>query len=161
MRNGQKNVMSPKRTFNQYRGARPIVPTPPPVSNTPLSGGDLTTPLSEDATPSSFVPWDHDVNAQRRPFTTLAISVEAILKRLNIATTPAIASVIQKWDDALPPDITKFARPRKIVNGILYVQVSSSIKLFELRRCQRTIIDKAVFNFAIPDVVIKSVRLTI
>mgnify|MGYP003593532985 CR=1 FL=1 len=82
------------------------------------------------------------------------------LKRLNIKERPWLDELNQPWPTLVAPEVSSVARPGKWDNGILYVYVTNSVKLFELRRTHLKRIEQAVRAFAKDDRV-KHVRLMV
>ncbi len=91
------------------------------------------------------------------PFSSL---IEKTLKRLNIQESPWLDELAQAWPNLVPPEIARVSRPGKWDNGILYIYVTSSTKLFELRRTALKRIEEAVRLFA-GDNRVKHVRLMV
>jgi hypothetical protein len=60
----------------------------------------------------------------------------------------------------VPPEVAKVSHPGKWDNGILYIYVTSSLQLFELRRQHLKRIEQAVRAFA-GDGRVKHVRLMV
>lgn len=106
------------------------------------------------------LPIDADPPETRRdpePFSSL---IEKTLKRLNITESPWLEELTQAWPRLVPPEVARVARPGKWDEGILYVFVSSSLHLFEIRRTQLKRVEQAVRAFA-GDERVKQVRLMV
>ena len=106
------------------------------------------------------LPIDADPPEMRREAEPFSAIIEKTLKRLNIAASPWLDELTQAWPNLVPPEVAKVARPGKWDNGILYVYVTSSPHLFEIRRTQLKRIEQAVRAFAGDDRV-KQVRLMV
>ena len=79
---------------------------------------------------------------------------------MNIEASPWLDELVQAWPTLVSAEVAKVSRPGKWDNGILYIYVASSPKLFELRRSWLKRIEKAVRAFAGDDRV-KHVRLMV
>jgi len=106
------------------------------------------------------LPIDADPPETRRNAEPFSAIIEKTLKRLNIAASPWLDELTQAWPKLVPPEVAKVTRPGKWDNGILYVYVTSSPHLFEIRRTQLKRIEQAVRTFAGDDRV-KQVRLMV
>jgi len=93
------------------------------------------------------LPIDADPPETRMEPTPFAAMIEQVLKRLKINETPWLDDLNRAWPTLVPPEVARAARPGKWENGILFVYVTSSIKLFELRRTHLPQIEKAVKKF--------------
>lgn len=106
------------------------------------------------------LPIDADPPETRREAEPLASVIEKTLKRLKIDASPWLDDLTAAWPTLVPPEVAKSARPGKWDNGILYVYVANSVKLFELRRTQLRNIEQAIRRFA-GDGRVKQVRLLV
>lgn len=106
------------------------------------------------------LPIDADPPELRRDAEPFSAIIEKTLKRLKIDASPWLDELAGAWPSLVPPEIARVARPGKWDNGILYVYVTNSVKLFELRRTQLKRIEQAVRAFAGDDRV-KQVRLLV
>jgi len=106
------------------------------------------------------LPIDADPTELRQEPEPLSALIEKALKRLNIAESPWLDELAQAWPQLVPADVAKVSRPGKWDHGILYVYVSSSMHLFEIRRAHLKRIEQAVRAFAGDDRV-KQVRLMV
>ena len=106
------------------------------------------------------LPIDTDPPETRRDAEPFSSIIEKTLKRLNIAASPWLDELTQAWPKLVPPEVAKVTRPGKWDNGILYVYVTTSPHLFEIRRTQLKRIEQAVRAFAGDDRV-KQVRLMV
>ena len=106
------------------------------------------------------LPIDSDPPETRRTAEPFSSIIEKTLKRLNIAASPWLDELTQAWPKLVPPEVAKVTRPGKWDNGILYVYVTTSPHLFEIRRTQLKRIEQAVRAFAGDDRV-KQVRLMV
>jgi hypothetical protein len=106
------------------------------------------------------LPIDADPPETRRDAEPFAAVIEKTLKRLNITESPWLEELTQAWPKLVSPEVAKVARPGKWDNGILYVYVTTSVHLFELRRQHLKQIEQAVRDFAKDDRV-KHVRLMV
>lgn len=98
-----------------------------------------------------------ETRQEPQPFSAL---IEATLKRLNIDESPWLNDLSQAWPRLIPDEVAKVTCPGKWDNGILYVYVTSSMHLFEIRRAHLKRIEQAVRAFAGDDRV-KHVRLMV
>ncbi len=89
-----------------------------------------------------------------------AAAIERTLKRLRIDATPWLDELALAWPQLVPPEVARVSRPGKWDNGILYVYVTTSVKLFELRRQHLARIEQAVRAFA-RDGRVRQVRLMV
>lgn len=96
-----------------------------------------------DPEAEALLPFDRDITANRRKETTLAPAIEAVLKRLQIEGTPWFDALIERWQQVAAPEIAACTRPVKWERGTLYLEVTGSTKLFELRRFKLREIEKA------------------
>lgn len=106
------------------------------------------------------LPIDADPPETRQEAEPFSALIERTLKRLNIAESPWLDELAQAWPRLVPPEVAQVSRPGKWDNGILYIYVASSPKLFELRRSWLKRIELAVRAFAGDDRV-KHVRLMV
>ncbi len=93
------------------------------------------------------LPIDADPPETRMEPAPFAAAIEQVLKRLKINETPWLDDLSRAWPTLVPPEVARVARPGKWENGILFVYVTTSIKLFELRRTHLPQIEKAVKKF--------------
>lgn len=108
------------------------------------------------------LPIDADPPETRTSAVRISQPVENILKRLNIRASPWIDALTEAWPRIVPPAVSNFARPGKWdASGILYLYVSSSVHLFEIRRMHLREIERAVRAFAGDRFRIRQVRLTV
>lgn len=114
--------------------------------------------LFEHAIPG--LPIDADPRETRQEPEPFSALVEKTLKRLNIQESPWLDELAQAWPSLVPPEVSGVSRPGKWDNGILYIYVNSSPKLFELRRTALKRIEEAVRRFA-GDNRVKHVRLMV
>lgn len=98
-----------------------------------------------------------ETRQEPEPFSAL---IEKTLKRLNITESPWLDELAQAWPQLVPPEVAKVTRPGKWDAGILYVYVTSSMHLFEIRRTQLKRIEQAVRAFA-GDERVRQVRLMV
>ncbi len=98
-----------------------------------------------------------EIRREAEPFSAL---IEKALKRLKIDASPWLDELAQAWPSLVPPDVAKAARPGKWEDGILYVYVASSTRLFEIRRQYLKHIEEAVRAFA-GDGRVRQVRLLV
>jgi len=106
------------------------------------------------------LPIDSDPPETRREAEPFSAIIEKTLKRLNIAASPWLDELVQAWPRLVPPEVAKVTLPGKWDAGILYVYVTTSVQLFEIRRTQLKRIEQAVRAFAGDDRV-KHVRLMV
>ena len=93
------------------------------------------------------LPIDPDLPELRQdpePFTLL---IERTLKHLKIDESPWLDDLNRAWPTLVPPDVAQSARPGKFADNILYIYVTSSVKLFELRRIRLRDIERIVRAF--------------
>ena len=106
------------------------------------------------------LPIDADPPETRQEPEKFSDLIEKTLKKLNITESPWLDELAQAWPRLVPPEVAKVTRPGKWDTGILYVYVTSSPHLFEIRRTQLKRIEQAVRAFAGDDRV-KHVRLMV
>ncbi len=106
------------------------------------------------------IPIDADAPELRRAPVPLSALVEKVLKRRNISESPWMDALNRAWPTLVAPEVARDARPGKFADGILFVYVTSSVKLFELRRSRLRDIERAVRAFAGGDRV-RQVRLMV
>lgn len=106
------------------------------------------------------LPIDADPPETRRDAEPFSAIIEKTLKRLNIEASPWLDELAQAWPTLVPPEVAKVSHPGKWDNGILYIYVTSSLQLFELRRQHLKRIEQAVRAFA-GDGRVKHVRLMV
>ena len=106
------------------------------------------------------LPIDADPPETRQAPESFSAAIEKTLKRLNINASPWLDELAQAWPQLVPPNVAKVTRPGKWDSGILYIYVTSSMHLFEIRRTQLKRIEQAVRAFAGDDRV-KQVRLMV
>ncbi len=94
------------------------------------------------------LPIDADPPETRMEPEPLAALIERTLKRLKINESPWLDELNRAWPSLVAPEVSRVARPGKWEDGILFVYVTSSVKLFELRRTQLRRIEEAVKGFA-------------
>lgn len=94
------------------------------------------------------VPLDADPHELRQDPTPFEDVLGTLLQQLKISETPWMKDLDAAWSDLVTPEVAQVARPGKLVNGVLYVYVTSSIKLHELRRTHLRKIERAVKQFA-------------
>ena len=94
------------------------------------------------------LPIDADPPETRMEPEPLAALIEQTLKRLKINESPWLNDLNRAWPTLVPPEVARVARPGKCDDGILFVYVTSSVKLFELRRTHLRRIEEAVKGFA-------------
>jgi len=98
-----------------------------------------------------------ETRQEPQPFSAL---IEKTLKRLNIDESPWLNDLAQAWPQLVPAEVANVTCPGKWDNGVLYVYVTSSMHLFEIRRAHLKRIEQAVQTFAGDDRV-KHVRLMV
>ena len=106
------------------------------------------------------LPIDADAPELRRDPAPFSVLVEDVLRRLNINESPWLDDLNCAWPTLVAPEVARFARPGKIAGGILFVFVTSSVKLFELRGTHLPGIERAVRAFPGGDRV-RQVRLMV
>ena len=106
------------------------------------------------------LPIDSDPPETRQEAEAFSAIIEKTLKRLKIDASPWLDDLAEAWPTLVSPELAKVTRPGKWEAGILYVYVTSSIHLFEIRRAHLTRIEQAVRAFAGGDRV-KHVRLMV
>jgi len=106
------------------------------------------------------LPIDTDPPETRRTAEPFSSIIEKTLKRLHIDESPWLDELAAAWPKLIPPEVAAVSRPGKWDNGILYVYVTNSVKLFELRRAHLKRIEQAVRSFA-GDTCVKQVRLMV
>jgi len=106
------------------------------------------------------LPIDTDPPETRREAEPFSQIIEKTLKRLKIDASPWLDELSEAWSKLVPPEVAKVTRPGKWDNGILYVYVTSSVKLFEIRRTRLRAIEQAVRTFA-GDNRVRQVRLMV
>lgn len=106
------------------------------------------------------LPIDADPPETRRDAEPFSAIIEKTLKSLKIEASPWLDELSQAWPQLVPPEVAKVSRPGKWDGGILYVYVTSSVQLFELRRQHLKHIEQAVRAFA-GDERVKHVRLMV
>jgi hypothetical protein len=106
------------------------------------------------------LPIDADPPETRQEPEAFSALIEKTLKRLNIDASPWLAELAQAWPQLVPPEVARVTSPGKWDAGILYVYVTSSMHLFEIRRAHLKRIEQAVRAFAGDDRV-KQVRLMV
>lgn len=109
----------------------------------------------------SQLPMDMSYRPFHRPREqVVAVAVEHVLKRLGIEASPWLERLAESWPTIAGDAAAKKCRPGKFQNGILYVYVSNSVDLFNLRRTDLPAIECAVRTFA-GEVKVRQVRLMI
>ena len=106
------------------------------------------------------LPIDADPPETRQEPEKFSTLIEKTLKKLNITDSPWLDELVQAWPQLVPPEVAKVTRPGKWDTGILYVYVTSSMHLFEIRRTHLKRIEQSVRAFAGDDRV-KQVRLLV
>ena len=106
------------------------------------------------------LPIDADPPETRQEPEKFSTLIEKTLKKLNIAESPWLDELVLAWPRLVSPEVAKVTRPGKWDSGILYVYVTSSMHLFEIRRAHLKRIEQAVRAFAGDDRV-KQVRLMV
>ena len=107
------------------------------------------------------IPIDTDPAEIRTEAERIAQPVETLLKKLDIAASPWIDDLAEAWPTLMPEAVARHTVPGKWDNGILYVYVSSSMRLFEIRRQYLKTIEEAVRRFAGDRFRVRQVRLMI
>ncbi|MBP5321080.1 MAG: DUF721 domain-containing protein [Kiritimatiellae bacterium] len=107
------------------------------------------------------LPIDTDPAEIRTEAQRIAQPIEDLLKKLKITASPWIDDLAEAWPALLPEAVTRHTVPGKWDNGILYVYVSSSMHLFEIRRSYLKTIEEAVRRFAGDRFTVKQVRLMV
>jgi hypothetical protein len=106
------------------------------------------------------LPIDADPPETRREAEPFSAIIEKTLKRLKIDASPWLDELTEAWPRLVPPEVAKVSRPGKWDAGILYVYVTSSPHLFEIRRAHLKRVEQAVRAFAGDDRV-RQVRLMV
>lgn len=114
--------------------------------------------LFEHITPR--VPIDGDTIELRREADPIGGMVEGVLKRLKVNFSPWLEELKEAWPQLVGAEVASAAEPGKLEQGILFVYVTTSVKLFELRRFHLSAIEKAVREFG-GDQQIRQVRLMV
>lgn len=107
------------------------------------------------------LPIDTDPPEARTGAVQLSQSIESLLKKLNINSSPWIDDLTAEWTRLVPEAVSKYAYPGKWDQGILYIYVSSSIHLFEIRRMHLRKIEQSIRAFAKDRVKIRQIRLMV
>ncbi|MBP5226492.1 MAG: DUF721 domain-containing protein [Kiritimatiellae bacterium] len=107
------------------------------------------------------IPIDTDPSEIRTEAERIAQPIETLLKKLNIDASPWIADLAEAWPTLVPEAVARYTVPGKWDQGILYVYVSSSMRLFEIRRQHLKTIEEAVRRFAGDRFRVKQVRLMV
>lgn len=79
--------------------------------------------------------------------TSLAGALERLLGRYNIERSFWLDTLKEAWPRLVAAEVARDAQPGKFQDGILYIFVNSSVRLFELRRTQLRKIEAAVRAF--------------
>ena len=165
----QKNkVIPPKAPRKKWTPAAEDVKEPdePEFFDAPLSENDFTAKPTEgrrQLTPRDIernrrvdelfhrvvpgLPIDPDLPELRQDPEPFSLLVERTLKHLKIDESPWLDDLNRAWPALVPPDVAQAARPGKFADGILYIYVTSSVKLFELRRTRLRDIERIVRAF--------------
>ena len=106
------------------------------------------------------IPIDGDPPETRREAEPFSAIIERTLKQLNIEASPWLDELVSAWPNLVSPEVARVSRPGKWDSGTLYIYVTSSPHLFELRRQHLKRIEQAVRAFAGDDRV-KHVRLLV
>jgi hypothetical protein len=106
------------------------------------------------------LPIDADPSETRQEPQKFSDLIEKTLKKLNITDSPWLDELAQAWPTLVPPEVAKVTRPGKWDNGILYVYVTTSLHLFEIRRAHLKRIEQSIRAFAGDDRV-RQVRLMV
>jgi hypothetical protein len=106
------------------------------------------------------IPIDADAPELRREPVAFPSLIEKLLKKLNISESPWMDDLNRAWPTLVAPDVARIARPGKFADGILFIFVTSNMKLFELRRSGLRDIERAVRDFPGGDRV-RQVRLMV
>lgn len=107
------------------------------------------------------LPIDTDPSETRTQAVQLSQSIESLLKKMNINSSPWIDDLTAEWTKLVPEAVSKYAYPGKWDQGILYIYVSSSIHLFEIRRMYLRKIEQSIRAFAKDRVKIRQIRLMV
>ena len=107
------------------------------------------------------LPIDSDPPELRQEPVPLSQADEDALRRLDIRASPWLDELAAAWHDILPPEVSRFTHPGKYDAGILFVFVTSSVHLFEIRRNHLQRIEQAVRAFAGDGHPIRQVRLMV
>lgn len=146
-----------------------FVPTESAYAFTPAGPRSQLTPRDEEHNRNVKKLFDHivpglpidaDPPETRRDGEPFSAIIEKTLKRLNIQASPWLDELAQAWPSIVPAEVAKVSRPGKWDGGILYIYVTTSLQLFELRRQHLKRIEQAVRAFAGDDRV-KHVRLMV
>jgi len=106
------------------------------------------------------LPLDADPPETRREPVRMDRVVERLLTRMGVAACPWLDQLASAWSNILPPELAAGTRPGKWDKNILYVYVSNSMRLYEIRRQHLPAIERAVRFFA-GDARVRAVRLTV
>ena len=137
-----------------------IAPTPGRRQLTPrdIEDNDRVKTLFDRIVPG--LPIDADPPETRRSAEPFSAIIEKALRRLHIEESPWLDELAAAWPALVPPEVASVSRPGKWDGGILYVYVTNSVKLFELRRAHLKRIEQAVRGFA-GDNRVRQVRLMV
>ena len=94
------------------------------------------------------LPIDADPPETRQPAEPFSAIIERTLKSLDIQESPWLDELNRAWPSLVAPEVARVTRPGKWDAGILYVYVTSSMHLFEIRRAHLRRIEQAVRAFA-------------
>lgn len=93
------------------------------------------------------LPVDREAPELHREPKPLAAALERVLARYNIKKSFWLDDLKAAWPQLVAPEVARDAHPGKFKDGILYIFVSSSVRLFELRRTNLAAIEAAVRAF--------------
>ena len=129
-----------------------------------LTENDLLRNAGVDRLFNSLIPGlpiDTDPTEIRTQAEQICHPLEKILKKLKINCSPWIDELTAAWPMILPAEIAKYTSPGKWDQGILYIYVSSSLRLFEIRRMYLKKIEQTIRGFAQERVTIRQIRLMV
>jgi len=94
---------------------------------------------------ATSLPVDPDAPEFRREPAPMRALVEGVLQRLNLPAQEFWREELAVvWPKAVPAELSGVVRPGKWENGILYLHVPNSMKLFEVQRLHLRGIEKAL-----------------
>lgn len=90
------------------------------------------------------LPLDADPTEIRREPHAFSELIEKAIKKLKLNVNPVLDELAGAWPKILPPALANVTRPERWDEGVLYVGVTSSTQLFEVRRLHLRTIEEAV-----------------
>jgi predicted nucleic acid-binding Zn ribbon protein len=90
------------------------------------------------------LPIDADPTEIRREPHAFSELIEKAIKKLKLNVNPVLDELAGSWPSLLPPALAQVTRPERWNDGVLYVGVTSSTQLFEVRRLHLRTIEAAV-----------------